>query len=78
MIRKLLCNTSFTKKTLSILRLYCNWKMSISVSEMTIPESFFMESVDIGMARWYNQGVLGGMTGELYDSFQSGKWFWTL
>ena len=29
-------------------------------------------------ARWYNQGVLGGMTGELYDSFQSGKWFWTL
>ena len=52
--------------------------MSISVSEMTIPVSFFMESVDIGMARWYNQGVLGGMTGELYDSFQSGKWFWTL
>ena len=38
----------------------------------------FMKLVDIGMARWYNQGVLGGMTGELYDSFQSGKWFWTL
>ena len=37
-----------------------------------------MKLVDIGMARWYNQGVLGGMTGELYDSFQSGKWFWTL
>lgn len=66
-IRKLLCNTSFTKKTLSILRLYCNWKMSISVSEMTIPESFFMESVDIGMARWYNQGtsVMGSILFEV-------------
>ena len=31
----------YTKKALRILRLYCNWKMSISVSEMTIPESFF-------------------------------------
>ncbi len=27
------------------------------------------------MARWYNQGVLGGMTGELYDSFQSESGF---
>ena len=41
--------------------------MSISVTEMTIPESFFMESVDIGMARWYNQGtsVMGSILFEV-------------
>ena len=35
----------YTKKALRILRLYCNWKMSISVSEMTMLESSFFNKL---------------------------------
>ncbi len=53
-IRKLLCNTSFTQ----------NVNICIRNDNTRI---VFMESVDIGMARWYNQGtsVMGSILFEV-------------